>query len=403
MFDAFHISLSWEDLVKRTVNETIEDDVMGLSAQLAYYFFLALFPALLFLVALASFFPLQDLMPRIMDALARFAPGEVLTIVRGQLTEIGKSQHTGLLTVGFVGTLWSTSSAMTGIIGTLNRAYEITDSRPWWKVRLIAIGLTVGVGIFVLVSFALVIAGPAMAQPVANWLGLGSAFAFAWKIVQWPIVFLLVVTAIGMIYYFGPDAEQRWEWITPGSLIATTLWIVASLGFRYYVGSFGEYNKTYGAIGGVIVAMLWMYISGMAILIGAEANAEIENAAPHGKAKGEKRPGEKKKLGRLAAEAWAKARPSSAAERPLTAGRTLLPPSAWPAPALASITAPAPENERPSRRQARERRCNRRSTADLWPRRRAYDRTRLSALLMGAAALAAEVAPVLRRSTKVKG
>jgi membrane protein len=375
MFDAFRIPMGWKELFKRTLSETIEDDVMGLAAQLAYYFFLALFPALLFLVSLASYFPLQDLMPRIMDALARFAPAEVLAIARNQLTEIGRSQHGGLLTIGFIGTLWSTSSAITGIIGTLNRAYEITDSRPWWKVRLIALGLTVGVGLFILISFALVIVGPALAEPAARWLGLGSAFATAWKIVQWPIVFLLVVTAVGMIYYFGPDAEQRWEWITPGSLLATTLWIVASLGFRFYVTNFGAYNQTYGAIGGVIIALLWMWISGMAILIGAEANVEIENAAPHGKEKGEKRPGEKKKLGRLAAEAW-------------EGGPTPLPVAAM------AAAGAAPEDDRrsgPDRRRA-ERRAH-----DRWPRRRAADRTRLSALVMGATALAAELALAVRR------
>jgi len=386
MFEPFHINIGWADLIKRTVNETIEDDVMGLSAQLAYYFFLALFPALLFLVALASYFPLQDLMPKIMDALARFAPGEVLTIAQNQLTAISKSQHGGLLTLGFIGTLWSTSSAISGVMGTLNRAYEITDSRPWWKVRLIAIALTVGVGLFVLISFALVIVGPALAEPLANWLGLGSAFATAWKIVQWPIVFLLVVTAVGMIYYFGPDAEQQWEWITPGSLIATILWIAASLAFRYYVTHFGDYNQTYGAIGGVIVALLWMYISGMAILIGAEANAEIENASPYGKEKGEKKPGEKRKLGRLAAVAYERLRHQGHAKhanaRPAAATPQLTP---SPAPALAVST----EKATPPK--------------TLWPHRRASDRTRLSYLLMGAVAIAGEVALAVRRGTKVSG
>ena len=111
-----------------------------------------------------------------------------------------------------------------------------------------------------------------------------------------------------MIYYFGPDAEQSWEWLTPGSLLATLLWIGASLGFRFYLTSFGNYNETYGAIGGVIVALLWLYISGLAFLVGAELNAEIEHASPHGKAPGEKKPGEKKKLGRLAKEAYQRAR-----------------------------------------------------------------------------------------------
>jgi membrane protein len=307
MFEPFKISLSWYELGKRTLSETIEDDVSGLAAELAYYFFLALFPALLFLVALASFFPVHDLMNQIVGALSRFAPAEVLAIVRDQVGKIAGNKDGGLLTIGFLGTVWSTSSAIAGIISTLNKAYEITDSRPWWKVRLIAVGLTFGVGLFVLISFALVLVGPMLAAPMADWLGLGRAFEVAWRAVQWPIVFVLVAFAIGSIYYFGPDAEQQWEWITPGSLLATLLWIVISLGFRAYVTSFGNFNATYGAIGGVVVAMLWLYISGLAILVGAELNAAIEHASPWGKQKGEKRPGERKKLGRLAAAAYREA------------------------------------------------------------------------------------------------
>ncbi|HSK10836.1 MAG TPA: YihY/virulence factor BrkB family protein, partial [Vicinamibacterales bacterium] len=284
-----------------TVNDSIKDGITALSAQLAYYFFLALFPALLFLVALASFFPLQNAIDEITNALARFAPGDVLAIVEGQLKAISNDRNTGLLTIGFLGTLWSTSTAMTGIIDTLNKAYGIEEGRSWWKVRLTAIALTVAVGLFVLISFTLIVVGPQLAEPLAEYFGLGGAFATTWKIVQWPIVFLLVSIAIGFIYYFGPDAEQEWEWLTPGSLVATLLWVGASLGFRFYVTSFGNYNETYGTIGGVIIALLWLYITGLSILFGAELNAEIEHASPHGKEVGEKRPGEKRKLGRLAA------------------------------------------------------------------------------------------------------
>ncbi len=372
MFRPFRIPISWYELGKRTLNETVEDDVSGLAAELAYYFFLALFPALLFLVALASFFPVHDLMNQVVGALSRFAPGEVLTIVRDQVAKIAGSKNGGLLTIGFLGTVWSTSSAMSGIISTMNKAYEITDSRPWWKVRLIAIGLTFAVGIFILVSFALVLVGPTLAEPMANWLSLGPAFAWTWRIVQWPIVFLLVAAAMGMIYYFGPDAEQKWEWITPGSLLATALWVLISLGFRVYVTAFGNFNATYGAIGGVIVAMLWMYISGLAILVGAEANAEIENASPWGKDKGEKRPGEKRKLGRAAAAAYA-ATHSDGQERP--AAPALVPRPLHPALPPAGV-----------------------------PRRRASDRVRISDWILGGTAIAAQLAITARSLRKrVKG
>jgi membrane protein len=143
---------------------------------------------------------------------------------------------------------------------------------------------------------------------VANAVHLGPEFALAWRIAEWPVVFLLVVTAVGFVYYFGPDAEQEWVWITPGSLVATVLWILASLGFRVYIANFNSYNATYGAIGGVMIALLWLYITGIMLLVGAELNAEIEHASPYGKAPGEKVPGQRtgvrKKIGAAAARAW---------------------------------------------------------------------------------------------------
>jgi membrane protein len=344
---AFDLPISWWELIKRTVKDSIEDGITGLAAQLAYFFFLALFPALLFLVALASFFPLQQAIDQITGALTRFAPGDVVTIVQQQLAAISNSKNGGLLTVGFLGTLWSTSSAMTGIIDTLNKAYEISEGRSWWKVRLLAIGLTVAVGLFILISFTLIVVGPEVAERLARSAGLGGAFEWSWKIAQWPVVFLLVAVAIGFIYYFGPDAEQQWEWITPGSLVATLLWIAGSLGFRFYVTNFADYNETYGTIGGIIIALLWLYITGLSILVGAEMNAEIEHASPHGKEAGEKRPGEKKKLGRLAAGEYERRRREAERGEREPSGPAFAP-GMVPAPAALAAAA-SPEGGRVSR------------------------------------------------------
>jgi len=182
---------------------------------------------------------------------------------------------------------------VTAIIDTLNQAYDIQESRPWWKVRLLALGLTLGLALFIVVSFALVLVGPTLAEKVAVWLHMGPAFAWTWTIVQWPIVFLLVTLAVALVYYYAPDAVQEWIWITPGSVLATTLWLLISLGFKFYVAHFAGYNATYGAIGGVIVTMLWFYLSALAVLVGAELNAEIEHASADGKDPGEKVAGEK--------------------------------------------------------------------------------------------------------------
>jgi membrane protein len=303
MFRAFHIPLTWTELVKRTLREASADRCLGLAAELAYYFLLALVPALVFVAAVASFFP-SRLIQDMLDALGRFAPPDVLTIVRDQLTGIQGGENSGILTFGLLLALWSSSAAIVSITDALNRAYDIDEGRPWWKVRLTAIGLTIGVALFILVGFALVVVGPQLAEKVAGWFGLGSAFVWAWWVLQWPIVFVLVGTGIGLVYYFAPDAEQDWVWLTPGSVLATALWMLFSLGFRFYVTNFADYNATYGAIGGVIVLLLWFYTSGLAILIGAELNSEIEHASPYGKDPGEKVPGVRKKIGLAAWRAW---------------------------------------------------------------------------------------------------
>src|SRR5262249_12658237 len=151
-----------------------------------------------------------------------------------------------------------------------NQVYDIRDARPFWRVKLVAIGLTIALAVFVVVSFALILVGPTLAERVAAWVHLGAVFEWTWKILQWPVVFLLVAFAIAMIYYFAPDAEQRWVWITPGSMFATALWVLISLGFKLYVAKFGSYNATYGTIGGIIIMLTWFYVSSLAILVGAE-------------------------------------------------------------------------------------------------------------------------------------
>ncbi len=289
MLRAFRIPLTWTDLARRTASEVMTDNCLGLAAQLAYYFFLALFPALLFLVAIVSFIPVHGLLEAITATLGRVAPYEALKLIQEQILNIAHQKDGGLLTLGMIGTIWSTSSGVSAIIETLNQAYDIQEGRPWWKVKLIALGLTVTLALFIVVSTALVLVGPALAEKVAAWAHLGPAFEWTWKIAQWPVVFGLVALAIAMIYYYAPDAEQRWIWITPGSIFATVAWLLVSLGFRFYVTRFTSYNATYGAIGGAIVMMLWFYLSALAVLVGAELNAEIEHASPYGKNRGEKK------------------------------------------------------------------------------------------------------------------
>lgn len=297
---AFRIPLTWPQLFKRTVKEVIADDCFGLAAQLAYYFFLALFPAFLFLLALASFFPLHDLIDEVRKALRPIAPEEIVRFLEEQIRQLSNSDSGGLLTFGVLGALWSSSSGVVAIIECLNRAYDIEEGRRWWKVRLTAILLTLALAAMILFSFFLIVAGPIVAERLASTFGLGPFFEWTWKIGRWPLAFLLASTALGLVYHFGPDAEQEWVWITPGAVLGTILWVLVSLAFKVYVANFGNYNATYGAMGAVIVLLLWFYLSGFAILVGAELNAEIEHASPHEEL-GETVPGQRKKIGPAAA------------------------------------------------------------------------------------------------------
>jgi membrane protein len=296
LFRALRVPLSWTELAKRTFSEVVADNCLGLAAELAYYFVLALFPALLFLVAIISFIPVTGLLDAITSSLARIAPYEALKLIQDQVLSLAGNKNGGLLTLGMLGTLWSTSSGVNAIIDTLNTAYDIQESRPWWRVKLLALGLTVALAVFVVVSTVLVLVGPTLAEKIAEWVHLGAAFTWTWKILQWPVVFALVSLAIAIVYYWAPDAEQYWVWITPGSLLATFVWLAASLLFKLYVSKFGSYNATYGTIAGIIILMTWFYVSGLAVLVGAELNSEIEHASPYGKDPGEKVLGAKKEM-----------------------------------------------------------------------------------------------------------
>ena len=265
-------------MLKRTAKETLDDDCIGIAAQLAYYFALALFPALLFVVALASYLP-YDVIDDVVAALAPIAPAEVLDLIRQQLESIVSGSAPNILTIGVLGALWSSSGAMTTIVSALNKAYDVPESRPWWKVRLVAIGLTIALAVFVLLSFTIIVAGPNFGHYIASWIGLGDAFDLAWRVVRWPLVFALATSGIAMVFYYAPDADQEWIWITPGSILTTVLWVLFSLGFRFYVTRVGDIAATYGALAGAAILLLWLYLSGLALLIGGELNSEIEHAA----------------------------------------------------------------------------------------------------------------------------
>ena len=260
-------------MLKRLARRLFTDDLLGWSAQLSYYFFLALFPALICVVALASFFPIEHLTDIMLGILMRVAPPDVLALVKRQLAVIAESRNTGLLTFGIIGTVWSASAGMNAVIRTLNFAYHVPETRPWWRVRLRAMALTLVVPAFALASLTVVLVGPIIGERLAGVVHLSAVFVWSWRIVHWPLVFMLAISGLAFVYTVGPDASQRWQSLIPGSCFATGVWIGATLALRWYVASLASYQQTYGTIGTALVILLWFYVSGLAMLVGAELNS----------------------------------------------------------------------------------------------------------------------------------
>jgi membrane protein len=280
--------LSVIELQKRVWREIQKDNVLGYAAQLAYYFLFSLFPFFLFLAALIGYIPIPNLLERIMELLGKVMPQEALHLVQDNVRDIVTQQRGGLLSLGIVVALWSASAAMSAIMDALNRAYGVEEGRPYWKAKGTAVLLTIGFIGFTVISIILLMFGPQIGGWIATKLGLSAIFHMALNILRWPVILFLITLAMAVLYYFAPDVEQEWKWITPGSIFAVVGWTLASLAFSYYVNNFGSYNETYGSIGAIIVLLTWMYLTGLFILIGGEINSEIEHAAVSGKAPGEK-------------------------------------------------------------------------------------------------------------------
>jgi membrane protein len=277
VFLYFKVSLSWIELFKRTFKKAVDDNCIDLAAVLAYYFFLALFPALLFIISVLAYLPIESALGPMLNRLGQLAPPPVVNILRQQIYNL--SGDSSLLTIGILGTIWSCSSAMTALIRTMNAAYGIRESRPWWETKLYAIALTLGLIVLTFIAFALILIGPQLAEWLDRPLHLGLTLVGIWQAIHWLIVFLFAILMVDLVLYFGPDADSKWVWITPGSLTGTVLFICTSLGFKAYIINFGSYNATYGAIGSVIVLLLWFYFFGMSLLIGAELDSVIDQAS----------------------------------------------------------------------------------------------------------------------------
>jgi membrane protein len=293
--------LGWRELGKRVWTETQNDNVFGRAAELSYYFLLALFPFLIFLTSVIGIVLGSGTGTRhtFFQYLARIMPPSAFQLIDNTMYEVSESSGGGKLSFGILAALWAASNGLGAITESLNTAYDLKETRPWWKQRLTAIGLTIALSILIIGALILVVAGGHIAEWLTIHYGLGPVFPIGWKIIQWPVVLACMTFAFALIYYLAPDfREQAWQWLTPGAVIGVVLWLLVSLAFRIYLHYFNSYSATYGSLGAVIILMLWLYFTGAAVLIGGEVNSEIENAAaeqgdPEAKEKGEKAPDEK--------------------------------------------------------------------------------------------------------------
>jgi membrane protein len=220
---------------------------------------------------------------RIVEQLSEVAPAEVTRILGQRIRQLGAEQNVTLLGFGALAAIWAASGGVMGLIGALNRCYDVKEGRPWWKVRAVAILMTLVAGALALAAALVAVA----AAPLADRLGGPVGVAIGW--LRLPVAGLVMMFLWALLYYVLPDVEQKFKFITPGSVAGVVLWVLASWAFSKYVASFGSYDKTYGSLGGVIVLLLWMWISALVVLVGAEMNALVEHASPEGKRRGAKR------------------------------------------------------------------------------------------------------------------
>lgn len=273
--------LNWKHFAGRLWTRIDDHDIFGRAAQLSYYFLLAVFPLLLFLMTLLGYFAQagSELRNKLISYLAAVMPSSAVTLLQTTLDEISKARGGGKLSLGILAALWAASNGMGAISDTLNVAYGVKETRPWWRVRIVAILLTIAVSILIVMALAIVLYGGLIGDRIAAHFGFTNAFTIGWKVLQWPIALLFLFLTFDLIYYFAPDTRRRKRnWWTVGSVVAIVLWLLVSFGFRLYLHFFNSYSVTYGSLGALIVLMLWFYFTGLAILIGGEINSQLEAA-----------------------------------------------------------------------------------------------------------------------------
>ncbi len=290
----------WKTFAKHLWTKVNTDDVLNRAAILSFYFLLALFPLLLFLTALLGYFadPGTELRRNLLTYLSAIVPVSAFDLINTTIDEISQERSGRTLWLGLLTSLWFASSGMGAIIEGLNVAYDVKETRAWWRRTLLAIFLTIVLVVLVITALALMFYGSRIAEAIANHYGFGAAFTTVWNVLRWVFVFVIVFMAFALIYYFAPNQNiKQLRWLSPGAMTGLVLWLLVSFLFGSYLDFYNNYSVVYGSLGAVIILMLWLYLTGVTILIGGEVNAIIEQAAvrtrdPETKTPGERPPAE---------------------------------------------------------------------------------------------------------------
>lgn len=272
---------TWATL-KRTIREFREDNLTDWAAALTYYAVLAIFPGLIVLVSILGLVGQHPQTTNaLLDIVRDIGPESAVETFRGPIENVVKSNSGAgaLLVVGLLVAIWSASGYIGAFIRAINAIYEVGEGRPFWKLRPLQIVITVAmVLLLAIVAISIVVTGP-LARSIGDEIGLGDTAVTLWNIVKWPVIVVIVMGMFAVLYYVAPNVRQpRLRWITPGGVLAVVLWLVVSAGFAIYVANFGSYDKTYGSLGGVIVFLIWLWLSNLALLFGAEFDAELERS-----------------------------------------------------------------------------------------------------------------------------
>jgi len=278
-----------KQFLKDLWREIENDNVSNGAAALAYFWMLAVFPAAIALLSILPYLPIPNLQQAIMNMLGQAMPGEAANLFKSTIEGVVNNRSSSLLSFGFLATLWSGASGIYSVMQQLNITYDVKEQRPFWKARGMSVFLLFLFGALIVAAFTLVVFGGSLQDLLASRLGEHEWLLAGFAVFRWAIVLGLLLFGFAVMYYFGPDVQQTFKFITPGSVAGTVIIILAALGFRFYVGHFASYNATYGSLGAVIILLFWLYITGMVLLLGSEVNALYEHYRADGKDKGEKR------------------------------------------------------------------------------------------------------------------